>query len=632
MKKKHLFLGLMAGALLAGCSSDNDITGGETTLTRNTTGFLRVNIAQGGIGTKAITYDDGLKSEREINSLLFVFYDAAGKSIATQTVGAADINWEKTGDDGWNHSSANDNVSDDRSLIVKMNLAAGSVMPSQVMVFANFLNSGQSSTGITVLETLVRDKYKNALGYFTMNNSVYFDGINYKRQMAVPISMNDFKENEDAAKASTGLTIHLDRLAAKVALNLNNATTINTVTKKTNDPAKSYYLKFKPKAWGLNAVEKNTYLVKHFMTNDYTTLSNNLSGWTDWNDPTNKRCYWGHTYTYDEPDAQFPQVSDDLSTGGDAVDARLNYFSYNELSSEESSNSAAFFDDGETADKQENVLYCLENSHPANILNGDYRNSAITSAIITGEYHVYANESDAAAGNDNYLKIATGTDAGKPITFYIYGDSIYVSKDELIKELRKTQSVIKKFKEGETAPVNLDEGEYSKVFELVHPTKAVRGINKVGESRIAIQVKNTPETLEGDYHLVYLDTDGTYKDYTTSQQTKANQSLIAYMGYIEAFTQGKSYYGVGIRHTRPLKEVGEDGKREFLTGNYAVIRNHSYTINVNSISGLGVGVLDPNNKVVLPTSSISYNVKTTLNILSWRVVDTQDVDLKDPVQ
>lgn len=631
MKKKHLLLSLMAGAILTGCSSSDDFTEGEKILDRNTTGFLRVNIAQSGPQTKSVAYDDGLKSEREINSLLFVFYDAAGKSIATQTVGAADINWEKTGEEGWNHSTANGNISDNRSLIVKMNLAAGSVMPSQVMVFANFLNSGQSSTGITGLENLTRNTYKTANGYFTMNNSVYFDAINHNRQMAVPVSMNDFKDSETAAKESNGLTIYLDRLAAKVALNLNNATTINTVTKKTNVAGKSYYLKFVPNAWGLNAVEKETYLVKHFMTNDYTTLSQNLEGWNDWNDPTNKRCYWGHTYTYDVPDVKYPQVSDDLYTGGDAVNARLNYFTYNELSAG-GSNSAAFFDNGETADKQENVLYCLENSHPASILNGDYRNSAITSAIITGEYHVYDNQTDADNGTDNYLKIAEGTDAGKPVTFYIYGDSIYVSKSELMKELRKTQAVIKKFKEGETAPINLDEAEYDKVFELVHPSKAVRGINKVGESQIAIQVKAAPEALDNGYHLVYLDTDGTYKDYLTTNQTKANQSLIGYMGYIEAFTQGKSYYGVGIQHTRPLSPVGENGKREYLTGNYAVIRNHSYTINVNSISGLGVGVLDPSHKVVLPTSSISYNVKTTLNILSWRVVDSQDVNLDTPIQ
>lgn len=631
MKKKHLLLSLMAGAILTGCSSSDDFTEGEKVLDRNTTGFLRVNIAQSGPQTKAVAYDDGLRSEREINSLLFVFYDAAGKSIATQTVGAADINWEKTGEEGWNHSTANGNISDKRSLIVKMNLAAGSVMPSQVMVFANFLNSGQSSTGIAGLENLTRNTYKTANGYFTMNNSVYFDAINHNRQMAVPVSMNDFKDSETAAKESAGLTIHLDRLAAKVALNLNDATTINTVTKKTNVAGKSYYLKFVPNAWGLNALEKETYLVKHFMTNNYTTLSQNLEGWNDWNDPTNKRCYWGHTYTYDVPDVKYPQVSDDLYTGGDAVSARLNYFTYNELSAG-GSNSAAFFDDGATADKQENVIYCLENSHPASILNGDYRNSAITSAIITGEYHVYDNQTDADNGTDNYLKIAEGTDAGKPVTFYIYGDSIYVSKSELMKELRKTQAVIKKFKEGETAPINLDEAEYDKVFELVHPSKAVRGINKVGESQIAIQVKASPEALDNGYHLVYLDTDGVYKDYTNANQTKVNQSLIGYMGYIEAFTQGKSYYGVGIQHTRPLSPVGENGKIEYLTGNYAVIRNHSYTINVKSISGLGVGVLDPSHKVVLPTSSISYNVKTTLNILSWRVVDNQDVDLDTPIQ
>ncbi len=626
MKKKHLFLGLMAGALLTGCSSDNDITGGETTLTRNTTGFLRVNIAQGGIGTKA-DFDDGLDSERKLNSLLFVFYDAAGRSIATQKAGATDIKWETTGEGGWNHSNANGNVSDDRSLVVKVNLSSGTVIPSQVMVFANFKNESQSSTGIDGLNTLTRDDYKDNNGYFTMNNSVYFDG-NVKK-MAVPISIDEFKDSEEAAKAGTGITVHLERLAAKVALTINDATNIKTVEKNTETAETKLYLKFVPTGWGLNAVEKSTYLVKNFGEASYTTLNSELSGWTGWNDATNKRCYWGYSPTYNET-SNYPQVRDDLVDDGDARYTKLDYFTYTELT-KGGSKSAAFVDDLSTSEKTENALYCLENTAPAKVLNGDYRNSAITSAIITGEYHVYTNEADAGNAADSYMKIASGTDAGKPITFYIYDDKIYTSEADMIKKLAGVQYVIMK-KKGTEAPVKLTEAEYAKVFNLAHPLSAVRGKNKVGESHIALQVKSSTEALEDGYSLVYLTTSGTYAAYSATAQADANKSLISYLGYTEIFNQGKAYFGVGIRHLRELPAADADGKITYLTGNYGVLRNHSYNIKINSIDGLGTGIQDPSHKIVLPTQTISYNVKTTLNILSWRVVSTQEVDLKDPVQ
>ena len=63
-----------------------------------------------------------------------------------------------------------------------------------------------------------------------------------------------------------------------------------------------------------------------------------------------------------------------------------------------------------------------------------------------------------------------------------------------------------------------------------------------------------------------------------------------------------------------------------------MLRNHSYTLNINSINGLGVGINDPNRRIVLPTESIGYHVETTLNILSWNVVSAQDVDLTEPIQ
>lgn len=100
----------------------------------------------------------------------------------------------------------------------------------------------------------------------------------------------------------------------------------------------------------------------------------------------------------------------------------------------------------------------------------------------------------------------------------------------------------------------------------------------------------------------------------------------------EKFNEGKSYYGVLIEHLRPQQTVTGDETVQYLTGNYGIVRNHSYNLNINGISGLGVGIDNPEHEIVLPTNTMRYYVKMTLNVLSWRVVNTQNVNLDKPIQ
>lgn len=96
---------------------------------------------------------------------------------------------------------------------------------------------------------------------------------------------------------------------------------------------------------------------------------------------------------------------------------------------------------------------------------------------------------------------------------------------------------------------------------------------------------------------------------------KAVPSGILYKG-------GQTYYFFDIKH------LGAAGK----SAEYGVVRNHIYSININSIGGFGSPVYDPDTKIVTPqypdepTDQGSY-VSAKVNVLSWRLV-SQGVDIQ----
>lgn len=626
MKKNYLFLSLMAGVLMAGCSSGDELSQDEKIVERNTTNFIRVNITQSGTATRAgEEFDLGTNEERKISQLLFAFYDAAGNNITSQIIGSNpldEIKW----DNDWTHNSTNQNVSDTRSIVVPVNLQAGTKIPSKMMVFANYTQGDQVGEALVNLPNLSRSQFKNADGMFTMNNSVYFDAGGNK-QMEVPISVDDFATSETEAATKSGIVVNLERMAAKVTVKMGDgvAPEIKSLQSGT-DENKTYYLKFNQKSWGLNALEKTSYLTKQFGDATYSTLNDNLnstaSPWT-WNDETNKRCYWARSVSFHELD-KFPQVYDDIATKG-ATSFPLQYVSYNSIVNRTNNMGAGYG----------SPLYCMEHTMSGSVLNNDYKNSAVTSAIIAGEYRIYSSENEANANSDNYLKLTADEGETRLATFYVYGDQdnpkVYVSDAEILAGMAKGQNIIKKQKAG-GAPEALSAEDYATVFEIKHPTTNERKATKVGESYVTILLKSTPTLTDTDYSLVYLNSEGKYVTYQNSAKNDINLSIYQQVGLAEKFNQGKSYYGVLIEHLRPQQTVTGDETVQYLTGNYGIVRNHSYNLNINGISGLGVGIDDPDHEIVLPTNTMRYYVKMTLNVLSWRVVHNQDVNLDKPIQ
>ncbi len=157
-------------------------------------------------------------------------------------------------------------------------------------------------------------------------------------------------------------------------------------------------------------------------------------------------------------------------------------------------------------------------------------------------------------------------------------------------------------------------------------------IIKIGENAITVNdlvFKTEADMNYGYGHLVFAQlrdlNEGETAAVTGSDKT-AN-ALLEGLGGVKYWNNGMTYYYTDIKH------LGDAGK----LGEYGVVRNHIYNINLTNVTGLGTPVYDPGQEPGTdpdpeeiipekPADEESY-LAAEINILSWRVVD-QDVELK----
>lgn len=110
------------------------------------------------------------------------------------------------------------------------------------------------------------------------------------------------------------------------------------------------------------------------------------------------------------------------------------------------------------------------------------------------------------------------------------------------------------------------------------------------------------------------ESDGSFE--TTDSYDELN-ALLA-QSPVQVRKDGMTYYFTPIRHLAQKKTE---------MGYYGVVRNHSYRITINTISGFGTPVYNPDEVIdpVIPKDTETY-LAARINVLSWRVV-TSSVDL-----
>lgn len=604
MKKNKLLFGALALLAFTACSDDKFSDAPAEVLNDGSESYITVRIMDAtSVYGRAVEFENGstvtegtnVYNENAIESLTIAFYDANMKFITFGTAGKADITT----------TSSSGNIETLGEAKVKLTLRADQSIPRYAIAFANPIQNQPGLSTIEATQTSFRDRFwtsvspkedsedKSTKHLFAMNNSVYFSGdenaANHELQVAVPVTENNFYKGEDAKKAEA-VDFYIERIASKVILKSttddytipveNIETKIEGLKDKDGNIDESKKaLVFVPEKWAINAEEKGTNLMKHFMQ-PYNTLNTNLTWGVLWNDPTNHRSYWTHSLNFNTELSKFPDVSDDVVP----ATTPLKYHSYKEI-----------MESGSTVGK---ALYTFENTRQSSSFA---KNSAVASAVIIGHYEIRENGS-------------TKTD---PVTFFRRNGSIF-TVDGFWAAMASSQQLIAK-KTGTTETSITYEGlsatELAAIAKYDHPSKTPLQ-DKVVENQVTVMLKDGASL--NDYYIKVAD--GKYQPYSEVKDTwtndKINEYFLQVCGLTEVYNDGKAYFNIPIRH------LGQKDGESLSAGYYGVVRNHTYEITVDKIANtaMATGIFNDEEEIVPPTTNDEYNLKANFKVLAWRIV------------
>lgn len=645
MKNYKLLLGLAAGLFFAGCSTD-DVDGGfDRVVEADEVRYLNVAVCTSGTASRA-PFEQGIPTENAINSVRFFFYDVDGNPTAS-SVAANDLKFEFEDVDPDN---PNENVEKRAQKTLQVGLKKGDKLPAYIVCLINSVN------GTTFDETNMHDlrleevadvvTKVGVVDYFKMNNSVYYGkdvaaGKANTRVFGTPIAADtQLHSTPEEAEAAPAVDIYVERYAARVDFKQTGTVTPVEVN--------NYTLTFVPEAWGINADAANTYVAKRFFMQtdekaDYVPSYGEVDGvfapW-GWNDPTLFRSYWACSPSYYA--TAFPEVSDDimdqLTTGtgaGQLVgDYKLMYYSHSQLTNLPAANARRVGDHCNAigADGAATTLYVKENTASSKAFTFDNPKAAVPSVVLAGHYLVTKTATAAAGVPD----VAENTD-----DFYLYGQqndkpNLYVGGygDYGIKKAFINNQMVLAMDDAEGSYLRADHT----ALVVEHPSKEVRQLAgvKVPSRYVTLQIKEE-STNYGELYFLDAQT-GLWSPVTADNVQAVNVRLLQALGYAQMYAEGACYYSIPVQHLRFEGDATNPNKNKNVTandfdwkvvrpGDFGLVRNHLYTINVTGIKGLATGVSDVDAPIVPPMDEDEYYVSYKVNILKWAVVPEQDVEL-----
>lgn len=632
MKTSKLFstavMALSLSALVA-CSSDEPAGVKGDVAEKDQTLYFKVAIQDvNAPGSRVANdnkyFEDGVGTENDINNLRFLFFDAAGTQIYQTNVEDVELNNAPDG--------IAPNVGKLAVATVKVKVGQGTNMPAYVLCFANPVNwSGfDDNTKMDDFRNIKRGKFVTHIDdgdKFAMNNSVYYgtdpiSGANDVKMTGAPIQKGQLFTSVEAAKNASGgsvVDIYIERYAAKVKLTMPQATDIGTVRYG------GYTLTFVPEKWSITADAAEMYAVKRFANSadeesvvpTLADVNKTLGKWTIWNDAPNHRSYWACSPAFYA--TQFPSVSDNIidvateGTGaGEVVDPyALKYYSYTDIM-------------GNGNDINDNVRYALENTMGKDAFTSANPKAAAPSVIIVGNYKL-----DGVPENTSfYLYEANGL---------YFKDNAPEGKKTIMEYMLEHQYVLATDESGE----NILRTSENYPVAVQHPGKAERDMTGalLSEELVTLQL-TAPAT-----NLYYRPQgSATWKAVATPQDVLyVNRQLAGQLNYAHAYTNGKAYFIIPVQHLgyteneagKPESIVNQGTEDEKFVldwskvrvGDFGLVRNHVYSLNVTAITGTASGINNLENPIVTPMETNNYWIKYSLNVLNWRIVPSQNVIL-----
>ena len=669
MKKFKLFAGAAAAlamGILPSCS-DNDISQVQKPEVSEVdqTQYMAVTISAP--IERSRSYEVGSKDESKVTRFDFFFYDINRNPTAKmQSYDSDKIEEEFDQTEGPFDDTTTDNVTDRWTSIIPVQLVQGQNIPAYVICIVNAQSvSGLETKTMDELRDINDQHFLGNSGNFIMSNSTYFGldvmtGERDARLCATPILASQLYATKEAAQkamhennedGSKYVNIYVERLAAKVGLTMTSDAPKDYILDKS--AGGTVTLKFVPEYWFMNCIAKNNYITKRYglqdkdnsntpptITYNYTPTKAQIdskfanTGMANtWNKQEDHRSFWGVSPSY--YNGNYPLVSDQINDLlGSTGDYNQKYYSYNEVRSQATGKIGAQaiqynngFSTSIAADKSSGYIYTRETTTAIGIINeiSDGNPAAtVGSAVIVGYYTVGGTKPTEAF----YIDRHAGTNE----------NGVYYGTAELAKAaLVSRQNILYKSNPREnTDAAKADAGS----FIIEHPKKAVR--EKLANPNIAgrlvtLQLPSVPTPA-----LYWYDSSKSQSvPVSTENINQVNAQLVS-TGYMDMFNKGRAFFSVPIRHLGFPQAVNNkvttpDGKTLYEKGVYhwgnmrlgdlGIIRNHVYTLNVNSISGLGTGLRDDDQPILPPKDAVNQWVAVRLNILSWNVVTGWNVDL-----
>lgn len=618
-------------------------------------------------------FEQGTGNESKINNAYFVFYDAVGKQVGEIVqIKLDNAVTENTGA----------TVETYYESVVPVSIRKGELDPAQVVCYINPISPANLQSSLSDIETVTRTMAVSGTAepLFPMSNSVYYtspaDGTiadGTKPQIAVPVATDQLFDTEKEALEATNkaIDVYVERYASKLKFTSKDAEAYETHT-MLNGEEVPVSLSFVAEKWALNAESKKTYVVKSFrkesaegiiLPDDYTynDLNTAINGtlstadsWV-WNNADYHRSYWGMSPAYFT--ATYPEVA------GDVNDNSLQtYYTYNDLTKENSKVGYPTTDTDAKYFKETTVgLKALDSKNPA---------AAMPSVILVGKYKLSVNGTE-VEGNPDFYTYLKGSD-GKPLVYFAANDGTADSKvaggESMLKRFINQVTVLyKRVNDGtEEAPkyryvrlnptVAADLAMMVGALKIDRPTEAVLKNPTTTEGYDEIKLPARQQTLQfngiNNTTGIYIANGNGYKEIVADDATPtgtqitltaANRVLMQQVGFANFYNTGMAYFNIPVKHYgwyragNTQKEIteGETTKPNTTTidwgkvrvGDFGMVRNHSYSINISSITGLATGIAGVDDPIVPPAETKDYYVAYKVRILKWAVVPVQNVDL-----
>ena len=592
MKFFRLYSLALAGALMLGaCSSSDDLNDGGATANEGKS-YIAVNIKSvgtAGAGTRAEdytqgggTYEDGTENEGAISAVRFFFFNSDGSAYIMKGSGV-------------NYKELNNNTpltGADHLLTIEGKTTAMLVIEGETKTAPAYMVAVVNPQTLSKLEdkayreSQLRDEFTDKsfvkittdgsgnkqYGGFVMSNSVYAE--NGARVCASSVS-GHVEENRDDA-TNNPVDIYVERVVAKATTTVNTDKGWKKIT--SGDDEGKYMIKVGKinidaehekdvyavvQGWGLADENETAELEKQI---DVT--SNNwtsaILGIDPWTSPDYHRCFWSASVPFTPKGGTNSIVNHAFSAFTTPFGTTPLYTCPNTPTYEE---------------------------YNTQKINEKPYDNTLTKVLVAAKL-VYYDDADE--------KNAHPADICKYRGIQILG------ADNVLKQVAKDHSEY-----WTEDPTNPSKHVLLAPTDLVYTREDLAGSTTDGLKSYEVR-----PVLKANVKVYKKKSDGSGSFETTDSNDELN-ALLA-QSPVQVRKDGMTYYYTPIRHLAQKKTE---------MGYYGVVRNHSYRITINTISGFGTPVYNPDEIIVpvIPKDTETF-LAARINVLSWRVV-TSNVDL-----